>query len=183
MPTVEERYATATAYVRRAIAAVEDHGIRYAVDPVTGLVEWYAGSVKTDLPRAELERIAARWLRATRDDDRSQIARDAELLADRVEESLPGAPQDRPRTNLYPGEAARGTPSSSYYGEAADQAGETWGWVKDRASSAAAGASGIGNLLLVGGGVVVGWKLFDYLRERDRRRLNASLESAADART
>jgi hypothetical protein len=190
MPTVEERYRAATAYVRRAIAAVEDRGIVYAIDPVTGFVEWYAGTVKTGQPRADLARIEARWLRATRDDERAQIARDAELLADRVEENVPGAPQDRLRSNLFPGETATATPPTTYYGEAATQAGEVWGWVKDKASGAAEGASSIAKSLLIGGGVVLSWKLFDYLRERERSRvrsasgrtrraLNASLERAA----
>jgi hypothetical protein len=187
MPTVEERYRAATAYVRRAIVAVEDRGVVYAIDPVTGFVEWYAGNVKTGQPRADLARIEARWLRATRDDERAQIARDAELLADRVEENVPGAPQDRLRTNLYSGETPTAAPPTTYYGEAASQAGEVWGWVKDTASSAAEGAASVGKSLLIGGGVVLGWKLFDYLRERERdrvrsasgrtrRALNASLE-------
>jgi hypothetical protein len=190
MPTVEERYQAATAYVRRAIAAVEDRSVVYAVDPVTGLVEWYAGKVKTEQPRMDLVHIEARWLRATRDDERSQIARDVELLADRVEENLPGAPQDRARTNLYAGETPTATPPTTYYGEAANQAAESWGWVKETAGGAAGGALSVGQSLLIGGGVVLGWKLFDYLRERERNRvrsasgrtqraLNASLERAA----
>src|SRR5690348_3881120 len=101
MPTVEDRYATTTAYVRRAIAVVMDQGVGYSMDPITGLVEWYAGQTKTETARNELARIQARWLRATTDEERGAIAREAELLADRVEENLPGAPQDRQRTNLY----------------------------------------------------------------------------------
>jgi hypothetical protein len=193
MPTVEERFRAATAYVRKAIAAVEDRGVVYALDPVTGFVEWYAGKVKTGQPRADLARIEARWLRATRDDERSQIARDAELLADRVEENIPGAPQEWLRTNLYSGETPTATPPTTYYGEAADQAGEVWGWVKDKASGAAEGVSAVAKSLLIGGGVVLGWKLFGYLRERERgrerqaangerRRLNAGLARVAETR-
>src|SRR4051794_26038707 len=174
MPTVEERYRAATAYVRKAIAAVEDRGVVYAVDPVTGFVEWYAGKVKTGQPRADLARIESRWLRATRDDERSQIARDAELLADRVEENVPGAPRDWVRTNLYPGETPTVTPPTTYYGEAANQAGEVWGWVKDKASGAADGASSIATSLLIGGGIALGWKVFDYLRERERSRVRSA---------
>src|SRR6185312_12922380 len=169
MPTVEQRYQAATAYVRRAIAAVEDRGVVFAVDPVTGLVEWYAGKVKTEQPRSDLARIDARWLRAARDDERAQIARDAELLADRVQENLPGAPQDRVRTNLYAGETPTSQPATSYYGEAVSQAGDAWDWLKQRASGAADSASTVGKVLLAGGGIVLGWKVFDYLRDRQRR--------------
>ena len=60
MATAEERYAAATAYVRRAVSTVEARGIAYAIDPVTGLVEWYAGRTKTEAPRNE--RTAGRGL-------------------------------------------------------------------------------------------------------------------------
>src|SRR6185437_16235268 len=132
----------------------------------------------------ELEQIEARWLRATSEVERGAVAREAELLADRIEENLPGAPQDRPRTNLYPGETPTGTPSTSY----ADEIGRRWDWVKARFGD---GASNIGTWLLVGGGVVLGWKALDYLRERERQRalraaddaeeqLNAELEHIAE---
>lgn len=194
MPTVGERFEAATAYVRRAIASVEDRGVVYAVDPVTGFVEWYAGKVKTAQPRDDLARVEARWLRATRNDERAQIARDAELLADRVEENLPGAPQNRTRTNLYPFETPRSTPATTYYGEATNQAADVWDWVKQRASGAADGAFTVGKALLAGGGMLLGWKALDYLRERHRReqvraaaterqRLNTNLSRAADAQT
>ncbi|HEY2747318.1 MAG TPA: hypothetical protein VGL86_22000 [Polyangia bacterium] len=193
MPTVEERYQAATAYVHRAISAVENRGFAYVIDPVTGVVEWYAGKVKTDVPRAELSRIQARWLRATRDDERGQVARDAELLADRVEENLPGAPQNRERTNLYAGERATATPPTTYYGEVADESREMWNRLKDAADRAADEASIVEKTLLVGGGLWAGWKVFDYLRERQRERmrsadgrirraLDASLEHAASRR-
>ncbi|HEY2746780.1 MAG TPA: hypothetical protein VGL86_19260, partial [Polyangia bacterium] len=79
MPTVEQRFQAATAYVHRAITVIEDRSFGYVIDPITGLVEWYAGRTKTEVPRAELARIEGRWLRATRDGERAQIARDAEL--------------------------------------------------------------------------------------------------------
>src|SRR5262249_31297161 len=156
-----------TAYVRRAIDVVEKRGVAYTVDPITGLIEWYAGKTKTQQPRNELTRIEARWLRATSDGERSGIAREAELLADRVEESLPGAPQDRPRTNLYKGEVPKGTPATTYQQEVDRQRGEVWDWLKDTATRGADGASSIGKWLLLGGGVVLGWKALDYLRERE----------------
>jgi hypothetical protein len=193
MPTVEERYKAATEYVRRAVATVEARGVAYTIDPVSGIVEWYAGKTKTAEPRHELARIEARWLRATTEDERGNIARDAELLADRVEESLPGAPQDRARTNLYKGETPKGTPATSYAQEVDNQSGEVWGWIKDRAGSFTHEAWSVGKWLLVGGGIIGGWKLLDFLRERERNRLrsasgrtqralNASLERAAGSR-
>ena len=188
MATVEERYAAATAYVRRAIDVVEGRGISYLIDPVTGIVEWYAGKTKTQQPRNELARIEARWLRATSDADRGVVARDAELLADRVEESLPGAPQDRARTNLYAGETPRGTPATTYGQELAMQASESWDWLSDAARGAADTAGSIGKWLVLGGGIALGWKALSFLRERSRlaaleatteRSLNASLEHEA----
>ena len=179
MSTVEERYRAATFYVRRAVASVEDRGVAYAVAPITGIVEWYAGKTKTEQPRGELGRIEARWLRATTDKERANIARQAELLADRVQESLPGAPQDRTRTNLYKGETPTATLATTYYAEAGNQAGEVWGWVKDKASTITDGASSLGKWLLLGGGVVLAWKGVDYFRERERNRPRSAAESMA----
>jgi len=189
MPTVEQRYQAATAYVHRAINVVQDRGFRYVIDPVTGLVEWYAGRTKTDVPRTELARIEARWLRATRGDERSQVARDAELLADRVEENLPGAPQNRERTNLYSGEAPTAAPPTSFYGEIADRSAELWSGLRDAAERAAAAASLVEKTLLVGGGLWAAWKAVEYLRSRARttdegspHALNESLERVAMSR-
>lgn len=170
MPTVEERYRTATAYVRRAVVTVENRGIAYAVDPVTGLIEWYAGRTKTEPPRNELARLDEQWLRASSDVERARLAREAELLADRVQETLPGAPQDRQRTNLYKGEEPTATPPTSYYGEVANQADVTWHWLREKAGYVADEATTFGKLLLLGGGVVAGWKLLGYLRLREQRR-------------
>ena len=189
MPTAEQRFDAATAYVHRAIAAVENRGLGYVVDPVTGLIEWYAGRTKTEVSRAELERLQARWLRATRDSERSQIARDAELLADRVEENLPGAPQNRERTNLYVGETPRATPSTSFYDEVATRSAEMWTGLKDAADRAAAAASIVEKTLLVGGGLWLGWKAVGYLRAQSKpaddgmsQALNERLERVASRR-
>ena len=187
MATVADRYKAATDYVHRAITVVESVNIGYAIDPVTGLVEWYAGRTKTAPARAELERIEARWQRATSDNLRAVLARDAELLADHVEESLPGAPQDRPRTNLFVGEIIKAAPPTRYAAELSAQARQEW---SDAADKAKAGA-GVGKWLLAGAGVALGWKALDVFRRRERRdqlraasgerrRLNASLESVAD---
>jgi hypothetical protein len=184
MPTVEDRYKSATEYVRRAVSTVETRGIRYTIDPISGIVEWYAGKTKTAEPRNQLARIEARWLRAATGDARNEIARDAELLADRVEESLPGAPQDRARTNLFEGEPPSGTPATSYAQEVDNQADEVSGWLRAKTSSATREASSVGKWLLVGGGIALAWKGVDYLRRRSAANetesaLNASLVSAA----
>ena len=193
MPTVQARYAAATAYVRRAIASVASRGVSYSMDPITGFVEWYAGKAKTEEPQNELSRIESRWLRATSEETRTGVARDAELLADRVEENLPGAPQDRARTNLVAGELQRSTPSTSYAQEVDQQAGEVWGAVKARAAETSHAASGVGKLLLAGGAAFLGWKAFRYWRWQtparqeivagdDRRLLDANLARAANER-
>src|SRR5262249_61533156 len=113
MPTAEQRYKAANDYIERAIVAVESGSVWSYLHPLGGLAETLAGPYKTETARNELERIEARWLRATTDAERARIARDAELLADRAQENLPGAPQDRPRTNLYPGQGPNGTPATS----------------------------------------------------------------------
>lgn len=187
MATVAERYKAATDYVHRAITVVESVHIGYAIDPVTGLVEWYAGRTKTAQSRGELDRIEARWQRATSDNMRVVVAREAELLADRVEESLPGAPQDRPRTNLFVGEIVRATPPTSYAAEVNAQARQELG---DATNKVRAGA-GVGKWLLAGATVALGWKALDVFRRHERRdqmraasgerrRLNASLTRVAN---
>lgn len=194
MATVEDRYKAATDYVRHAIAVVEAGGIGYAVDPVTGAVEWYAARTKTAEPRDELAHLDARWLRAASDVQRAALAREAELLADRVEENLPGAPQDRARTNLYAGEVPHGTPATTYGQEVDAQAGEVWQWAKDKATFAKDAASSAGKWILVAGAGFLGWKALDFLaaRERahlqraassERRALNSALERVAERRS
>jgi hypothetical protein len=173
MPTVEERYAAATAYVRRAIAVVEGRGVLYSVDPVTGVVEWFAGKTKTEVPRNELGHVEERWWHAKSDEERAKIAREAELLGDRVQETLAGAPQDRQRTNLAHGEKPTSTPPTTYSGEFAAQAGELW----DKAGRVVDEAASVGKWLVVGGGIIVGWQLITYLRERGKQRQGgASIE-------
>jgi len=190
MPTIAERYETATAYVRRAISTVENRPFAYVVDPVTGAIEWYAGRIKTGSARSDLERIESRWLRASSDIERARIARDAELLADRVQETLPGAPQDRKRTNLYPGEVQTLTPATSYYGAVEDQAREVAHSGQMLAGAALEGLASVGKWLLVGGSVLLAIKAIGYLRERERRvapqptraDVQAALEAAVNAR-
>ena len=189
MATIKDRYTAATEYVRRAITAVESKPLAYAIDPVTGLIEWYAGRTKTEPARNELMRIEARWMRATSEIERARIARDAELLADRVQETLPGAPQDRKRTNLYAGEHQTSTPATSYYGEVADEAVELGSYAKGFAGSALDGIASVGKWLLLGGGVLLALKTVEYLRERERKRpapperqLQSALEGAANSR-
>lgn len=190
MATVEERYTAATDYVRRAIAVVEGRPVSYLFNPVTGAIEWYAGRTKTTTARSDLSRIEARWLRATSDIERARIARDAELLADRVQENLPGAPQDRERTNLFPGEKQSSTAATCFDDELASEAAELLGRGRSFFGDAVDGIATIGKWLLIGGGVLASIKAIDYLRERERRRsggsderrLNASLADVANQR-
>jgi hypothetical protein len=114
-------------------------------------------------------------------------------LADRVQETLPGAPQDRRRTNLFKGEQQTSTPETSYAGELAAQAGLVFHGIGNSATSAAEALATVGKLLIAGGTLVAGWKLATYLRERSRRKdqrsavdecraLNANLARAASRR-
>jgi hypothetical protein len=183
MATVEQRYEHAVAYVHRAVDVVENGPDTY--DPISGLIEWYAGRKKTEPVRDELVKIEARWMRAASDIERARVARDAELLADRVKENLPGAPQDWKRTNLYKDEKEKHAPATSYSEEAKHQAGAVWGWAKDAAGSASHVAGGVGRWLLIGGGALLAWKAVGVVRRRQRRnertrvRLSSALEHAA----
>lgn len=190
MPTAKERYEAATKYVERAIAKVEMPPITAGVIPLLGGIEAYAGHLKTEAARNDLAHIEARWLRATSDDERTRIARDAELLADRVQESLPGAPQDRARTNLYKGEIQTSAPATSYGQEVGRQAEEMWHWAKHAAGGIADEAREIGKWLLFGGGLVLAIKVVGLVRENQRRNerrvplrrlINARLVEAANA--
>lgn len=187
MTTDEQRYLEAASYIRRALQAVEQRGVTYAMDPVTGVIEWYAGKTKTSEPRAELAHVEERWRVAVTPAQRAGVAREAELLADRVEESVPGAPQDRQRTNLTKGERPTSTPANTYGNEVGrqvdylkQQAVSLWHRLADQVSAATDGASAGPRWLLVGGGLALAWKGLDYLREREsstqlERALNASL--------
>ena len=191
MPTVEERYGAATAYVRRAVDAVKP-SVLYWVNPVTGATSWYAGHEKKKVPEAELEKIEDRWLLAQSDAERATVARDAELLADRVEESLPGAPQDRTRTNLYQGEEQKHADATSFIGAFTNEAGTAWNWLKQKTDGATQRGANVGKWLVVGGGALLAWKTLGYLTTREQNRtrmagdmeneLNASLEQVADSR-
>jgi hypothetical protein len=187
----------AVGYVKRACAIVEAGGLLYQTNPLTGAIEWYAGRTKTVQPRAELARIENRWARASSDMERIAIAGDAESLADRVEENLPGAPQDRTRTNLLAREDPKSTPATSYPSEVLHQATEVfhstvnaannaWDWTAAKAHSVGDGASHVGNWLLGGGALLVAWKGLELFRERQtgqkvERALNASLGRAASS--
>jgi len=167
MATAQERYEAAVRYVDRAIAAVERGPIVF--DPLSMLAEGYAGRLKTEPFRDDRHRIEARWLRATTDGERSAVARDAELLADRVEQNLPGAPQDRARTDLAPGETSTSTPATSFADELETEAHSVWTKVRDGAHAATDGAKKVGTWLLVGGGLLLGIRAVGLLRDRQRR--------------
>jgi hypothetical protein len=189
MATVEERYQVAIAYAERAIAAVEKGPSTW--NPITLAIESYAGGTKTEQVRNDLRHIQDRWKAARSDADRATIARDAELLADRTQESLPGAPQDRQRTNLWKGEKPTSTPATSYGGEAKQQAEDSAAhavrWVRAKAKAVRDEIDhpwGIGKWLLIGGGVVVAWSLLrpsgTDRRQSQARTLNRRLAEVAN---
>jgi hypothetical protein len=188
MATVEKRYEAATAYVHRAIAVVE-RGPSTPFDPLSEAADFYAGRIKTASVRTELQHIEERWEFATNDIDRARVARDAELLADRVQESLPGAPQDRKRTNLYPGETPKGTPSTRFEDIANEQFDATWNWLKRGSLAVRDEAAGAGKWLIIGGTILLGMQLIDFLRahsqrneQEERRVLDSEVERVANRR-
>jgi hypothetical protein len=105
----EERYHAAVDYVRRAIAAI--------MPAWWNIIERPAAEQKTAPYQNELTHIEARWSGAKTDQERAAIARDAELLADHTQETMPGAPQNRQRTNLWKGETPKHAPATSYLNE------------------------------------------------------------------
>jgi hypothetical protein len=144
--SAEQRYKDAIDYVRRALKAIAPSSFAFWEQP--------AYDAKTAPARSELDKLAGRWASASTDDERSMIARDAELLADRVEENLPGAPQDRARTNLYKGEVVHSTPATSYAGELAGSIGLTGndgkGSGTDWKRVALLGLAGVGAVAIAG---------------------------------
>lgn len=176
MATVENRYESATAYVTRAIARVE------SAPALVNLVDRYAAGLKTASVREALAQVQARWLRASNDNDRAIVAREAELLADRTKENLPGAPPDWVRTNLFVGERESTTAATSYGQSLADEARQDWSWLSERASEGADATKGFARWLLAGGGLLVAWKALGYFSERKAASaavLNRRLERAA----
>ena len=142
---VVNRYHDAIAYIDRAIDVVDNSG--------AWIDREFANPHKIEVPRYEVKQLRARWLRSTSDAERTHVARDAELLADRVEENLPGAPQDRKRTNLFKGETPTATPATRYGAELAHRAVAAWDWFNQEAKQASTPAS----LLLWGGALAVGY--------------------------
>lgn len=174
--SIEERYKAAIAYVHRAVATVERRAF------ASSLVDWYAARNLTEPVRDEAEHVEARWLRATNELDRARVARDTELLADRTQESLPGAPQDRRRTNLWDGEIPAFTPPITYGDEVARQAHDAWDWTKNAIRQTANDAASLGTWLLIAGGVLLTAKLWRKTRQEGgngRRVLNRRLERLA----
>jgi hypothetical protein len=176
MATVVDRYWEAVSYVHRAIDVVE------SASSALNLVDRYAARVKTEPVHGELAGVEARWLRSTNDLERAKIARDAELLADRTQEALPGAPQDRRRTNLWAGEVPTFTPATSYGDEVAREAHDAWDWTKSAIRRTADDAVSLGTWVLVAAGVLLTTKLWRTTAgtQRDARRtLNRRLERVA----
>lgn len=182
--SIEDRYQRAVAYVHRAVDTVESRALDLS------FVDYFAARNQTETTRNEVAHIEGRWLRASNDTDRARVARDAELLGDRVQESLPGAPQDRERTNLWPGEVPKSTPATTYANALADQATEVVRAVPSLTRDATESLAGVGRWLLIAGGLFVAWKAIDYLHERERKRpaqptareVQAAIEAAANAR-
>jgi hypothetical protein len=172
MATVEKRYLDAVTYIERAIATVEKQS---SWNPVTRLIEGYASDTKVENARNELRHVQDRWQRATSETERARVARDAEMLADRTQENLPGAPQDRQRTNLYKGETPKSTPATHYGEEAKAQTAHAIQWVQTKARNVRQKLEEpwrIGTWLLIGGGVVLAVSLLRS-DEREQRQSSA----------
>lgn len=179
MPTLVERYDLAHRYIERAVSTVEREALTSSVVPLLNGFEWYASRLRTETARNDLARIDARWLRATTDRERSEIAREAELLADRVAETLPGAPRDWKRTNLASGEAEKTTQKPTLADELKYEAREAWSGFE---AEIVRPASSLLGWLAAGALAVGGWKLWQFTRDDDRkerRQLNRALERAA----
>ena len=162
--TAAERYQAAIDYVERAIATAQAPPLWSTVIPAVALASMYGGNLATTTARQDLVAIKKRWAAASSDTERDQVARDAELLADRVEENVPGAPTDRQRTNLFSGEVPSSTPAASFPSAIVDE-------VKADAKAAAEVVdkvgdelAGVGKWLLLGGALLGGAYLYSRRR-------------------
>lgn len=108
------RYDAATMYAAGQIARWR------TLNPVSAIVADVTTPYYNDLGA-----IQKRWDAAEDEATRATIARDAERLADRVQETMPGAElKGWKRTNLERGETPKVTPDSSYAREVKDTASE-----------------------------------------------------------
>lgn len=176
MATTNERYERAAAYAHRAIDSVS--GSFWSSGPV----DYYANRQKTETARHDLDQIESRWWRASNENERARIARDAELLADRIKENLPGAPQDWTRTNLTTDEMETSTAATSFGAELSSEASHAWAWASHAAGQTVDATSKLGLLALLGGGLYLGAQVVGLLRGRQAQRLIVSLENAANDR-
>lgn len=174
MATIQERYDTATAYVQRAVTVTK----LSALNPILLLRPDPA-----NIAANELDKLRVRWARATNDLERAVVARDAELLADRIEENLPGAPQDWKRTNLYPGEVPHSTPALSFLSELKREIADDWMSVDTLETEK--NRSSLVPLVLIGGTLVLALLGLDGAAGRreggdDAAELNDELERVAN---
>ena len=176
MATATERYNRATSYAHHAIASVSRS--MWSV----GVFDYYGNQEKTKTARQDLERIEARWWRASVESERNLIARDAELLADRIKENLPGAPLDWQRTNLAAGEIEKTQPPTTFASDLNDRANEVWAWASGAAERTTHGVTQIGAFVLIGGGLLLGSQVVSLLRGKQANRLLVSLERTANER-
>ena len=158
----ERRYEAAKAYVDRAVATVIALGMYSPFDQI-------AAREKTAPVISDAKKLDAKWLRATTETAREALAREAENLADRTKENLPGAPSDWKRTNLYKGEAEKQTAATTYAAAVADEASLRVGQVGQGLGALFSGLGGAAKLALVGGAVFVGFKLVSAFRSREDR--------------
>ncbi len=159
----ERRYALAKEYVNHAVATVLALGLYSPVDQI-------AARDKTAPVISDANKIEKKWLRATSDKERDAIAREAENLADRTKENLPGAPSNWKRTNVYRGEVEKQTPATNYAGEVVDEATLRAKQVGGGVGALFSGLGGAAKLALAGGAIFLGWKLVSAFTPAERRR-------------
>lgn len=176
MATAAERYNRATGYAHRAIDTVSRS--MWSV----GVVDYFANQEKTKTARQDLERIEARWWRAATDREREGIARDAELLADRIKENLPGAPLDWQRSNLAAQEIEKTQPATTFSTDLSERATELWANASVAAERTSQGVTQLGALLLLGGGLYLGSQIVLLLRSKEATRVLNAVERAANDR-
>ena len=160
----ERRYEAAKAYVDRAVATVLALGMYSPMDAL-------GAREKTAPVVSDTKKLDAKWLRATTETVREALAKEAENLADRTKENLPGAPPDWKRTNLYKGETEKQAAPTTYAGAVAEEASLRAHQVGQGLGFLASGLGGVAKLGLLGGAVFLGLKLvsaFESRRERAR---------------
>ena len=131
-PTAKERYDAAMLYAKREVAQREAMGLG------TNIIDLLAIRNEIAPFKSDIVKIESLWKKAVGESGKNAAAREAELLADRVQELLQGASQARTKTNTSnrSGIVPTGAPDDGYTErEKSAPVQDYWWHVKSEAKS------------------------------------------------